>query len=181
VLIFEDQTYVSATGTALVRRCCLLLLLFVSTMACAERETTPTMLTLELNLDNAALAKGKVVLMATLTNNGKDAVVFLPWNTPMEGKLRGDYLTVLEMPSGKRLDYQGLMIKRMAPKESDFITLGVGESLQQVTDITRGYNFCSHTEYALQFDGFIATITDERVTVKSNELIFEMPTQKECQ
>lgn len=75
----------------------------------------------------------------TLTNQSLGSIKVLPWYTPLEGYLT--HLFNIEDEQGKQLQYQGPMVKRMAPQIMDYITLQPGESVKAKLDLQAAYQF----------------------------------------
>jgi peptidyl-Lys metalloendopeptidase len=76
-------------------------------------------------------------LIFELTNHSKEPVHILKWNTPLEG-LKTDCLTVLH--NGKRIAYDGKLIKRGRPGPEDFLSLDPGRSAVAKIDVSESYD-----------------------------------------
>ncbi|MDO6433099.1 M35 family metallopeptidase [Flavitalea sp. BT771] len=76
-------------------------------------------------------------LIFELTNHSKEPVHILKWNTPLEG-MKTDCLAVQH--NGKRIAYDGKLIKRGKPGPEDFISLDPGESASAKIDVGESYD-----------------------------------------
>lgn len=90
-----------------------------------------------------------IELSFEVKNTGSKAYTFLPWGTPIEDRLTGDCLEV--KLNGKTIDYSGIMVKRMAPTEKDYITLKAGENAKNSINLLEGYKLTSPGKYSIQF------------------------------
>lgn len=76
-------------------------------------------------------------LVFEITNNTSSTIHILKWNTPLEGLTS----PCLEVKSGnKKIEYDGIMIKRGTPGENDFYTLGPNQSVSNKIDLTKAYD-----------------------------------------
>lgn len=168
-----------------LRSVCILLISSISIVACANQqqgtETQMPKLSLQLEIDAARLGEGEIILLARLTNNGGQAIEFLPWNTPLEGRLMGDYLTVMDQGSGKRLEYRGRMVKRAAPTGADYVTVAPGAAVLGATDLTASYNFCGNTGYTISADPVLNSKSAEPIAVSGNPVRFVTPGTLKCE
>lgn len=109
-----------------------------------------------------------------LENTSAQPIRFLPWNTPLEGELTADIFDITF--DGESLQYQGIMIKRSAPVDSDYDTLAVGERREVVVDLSESYGMAAAGSYSvrlrtfgdeaiLQIDGVDAAIVSEPITI----------------
>ena len=78
-----------------------------------------------------------VPLKVVLTNTGKEDISVLVWNTPLDG-LVTDCLHV--RVKGKKVPYDGPIIKRAAPTAEDYITIKAGKSVEGEFMVSDGYN-----------------------------------------
>ncbi len=134
-----------------------------------SRETRDISLNLTHTVESPALATGRIVVRSKLVNNNQKKFIFLPWNTPFDSGIYGDVFTIYNLEEGKgqeALTYQGRMIKRQTPKQSDLIIIESGQSTEQSLDITKSYNFCSGKRYSLIYNTKFP-ITDLQVNVFS--------------
>lgn len=87
-------------------------------------------------------------LVFTVENLTDDAIVILPWGTPMEAVLSADVFDVEHQ--GDKLPYQGRMIKRSAPTESDYLTVPSGENLDFTVNLSQAYDTRTAGVYTVQ-------------------------------
>jgi hypothetical protein len=76
-------------------------------------------------------------LIFELTNHSKEPVHILKWNTPLEG-MKTDCLAVRY--NGKKIVYDGKLIKRGRPGPEDFLSLDPGESASAKIDVGEAYD-----------------------------------------
>lgn len=112
-------------------------------------------LTLELTVNKSELQQGRVEVEAVLRNAGEVGITFLPWNTPFEKSVNGNFYAValIDGEQIKVQDYVGRMVKRRAPETSDYLKISPGESIVNQQDITKSYNFCAGEHYKIAFSG----------------------------
>ena len=85
------------------------------------------------------------------------AVKLLPWGTPMESRLSGPSFRVTRLePDGQSIDvpYLGMMIRRAAPKESDYILLPPGETLTNKLKLDDAYSLSTPGSYTIEYAPF---------------------------
>lgn len=107
---------------------------------------------LDLSIDSDDLTSGVVTLNARVENKGSEPFVFLPWNTPFDSRIAGRFLQVYEVGSGEQMEYLGLVMKRVAPTEADYLTVKPGESGEAQLDLTKTYRFCADKTYFVGYD-----------------------------
>ena len=116
----------------------------------------------------------KAEVLFYLENIGEQSIRFLPWNTALEQELTADLFDI--SIDGVSLRYQGIMIKRAAPVESDYTTLDAGERREVVVDLSSAYDMTGTGSYLVRLrtfadeafvkiDGVNATIVDSEVTI----------------
>lgn len=110
-------------------------------------------LMLDLSIDQASLASGKFILRANLNNTSAKVVSFLPWANPFEANVTADFLTIIDLDTGVELRYRGIMVKRMPPKPSDYLTVSPQQSIENQVDLTSSYNFCAKQRLKVTFIG----------------------------
>ncbi|RBP51483.1 hypothetical protein [Arenicella xantha] len=117
-------------------------------MACHSKTEAGLLLTMR--VDQPALASGQVIIVSELVNQAGQSITFLPWNTPFDSAVTGDFLSVTQAGSDNaRSPYIGMMVKRMAPTDSDYLTLAHQQSIENRLDITRAYAFCRNQHYVV--------------------------------
>lgn len=113
-------------------------------------------LKIEMSVSDSGLRKGLVILESKLVNTTAKNVSFLPWNTPFDAALNGRFLKVAEIvDSGENteLSYLGFIVKRGQAVAADYLSIGVGEVIENRLDITKNYNFCQNRLYSIRFSG----------------------------
>lgn len=82
-------------------------------------------------------------------NTGKDLFVLI-WNTPLEG-LVSDSVKIIGKRN-KKIEYDGIMIKRGEPTFEDFILIRNGESKKQKVNLSEAYDLSNQDEYTLELN-----------------------------
>jgi len=103
-------------------------------------------------------------LIFELTNHTKQPVHILKWNTPLEG-LRSDCLSVNK--NGKKVSYDGLLIKRGQPGPNDFVTLQPGQSTSSKINVGEAYNIASPGKVKVDYKPEKLTVLNEQPTGES--------------
>lgn len=86
-------------------------------------------------------------LRYTLTNDSGKTLYVLKWQTPLEG-FASDMFVVQR--DGEPIPYQGILIKRGAPRPEDYVTLAPGESSSAVVDLAEGYGIYEAGDYSVE-------------------------------
>lgn len=89
-----------------------------------------------------------LVARVTIINDTQETVLIPKWQVPGQ-ILEADLFAVLQ-DSG-RASYVGRLVKRPAPKASDFIRLAPGEAIQGQTELSRHYDLLDGGEYMIAF------------------------------
>jgi hypothetical protein len=132
-------------------------------------------LRLRLNIDPASLAVGKVILRAALHNDSAQKVRVLRWNTPLDSRVSGNFMTVVQLSETEtELRYVGRMVKRAAPIADDYISLDIGELATNDLDFTQSYKFCNNSRYIIKFTG--SFYSDDFVVLQSESNAVEFET-----
>lgn len=88
-------------------------------------------------------------LVFEVTNLTNKTLHILKWNTPLEGLVS----PCLDVKAGnKKIEYDGVMVKRAAPQPSDFYTLKPNESVTSKIDLTTAYDISKPGEVKVNFD-----------------------------
>jgi len=88
-------------------------------------------------------------LVFEITNLTNKTLHILKWNTPLEGLIS----PCLEVKAGnKKIEYDGVMLKRGAPQAKDFYTLKPGENVISKVDLTSAYDISKPGEVKVNFD-----------------------------
>jgi peptidyl-Lys metalloendopeptidase len=94
-------------------------------------------------------AAREVTLHVTITNPDESSIRVLRWLIPAEG-LTEPLFTVTR--DGEPVAYLGMLVKRAAPTEQDYITLAAGESLSRAVNLSDYYDLSVSGNYAIQYD-----------------------------
>lgn len=84
----------------------------------------------------------------TLTNQGSDDLLVLKWKTPFAG-IEGDLFAVER--DGERVAYTGRLVKRAAPRASDYARIPAGESLSVTFDLSAVYDMRQPGNYTVRY------------------------------
>lgn len=153
------------------------LLLMLSTAllmtACEAAQLSQDRPDIEFNchVDQALLVEARVILQCSVTSTLANPITILPWNTPLESRLLGAYFTVYT-DKGDSLPYQGLMVKRAAPEESDYLVISPNEPLNNQIELTQAYRFCAATQYTIEYHAQQTTPSGHVLKLMMNPLQF---------
>lgn len=125
-------------------------LLVLSACTVAEMNPPKHDIRFDCQVDTDALVHGSLILRCIASNNSTHPIQFLPWNTPLESRIRGRFFDV-KTEQGEELEYRGLLVKRAAPQDADYLTLNVGESVENSVDLTNSYSFCANSSYQINY------------------------------
>jgi len=126
-------------------------------------------------------ADDTILLNAKLKNDSDQEIVFLPWGTPFEGAVTADFLNVKKVGSSEDVAYTGIMVKRRPPSAEDFKTVKSGDSIEQIVDISKNYNFCASTEYEITYSQTLFSPDSLEYSALSNTVTFKVANQfKAC-
>ena len=87
-----------------------------------------------------------------LTNIGDRAYSVLTWNTPLN-KMEPSGLAVTR--DGKKLDYDGIVMKREAPGRREFKAIGAGKTVTSEINLSSGYDTTKPGTYTVAVDTFL--------------------------
>lgn len=121
------------------------------TVVSKEKDETyvhPVKTTIRTNKKSYKLGEA-IQLTLEVNNTAASPYTFLPWGTPIENRFTGDCLTVTL--NGKELPYTGIMVKRMAPTDKDYITLQQRENTSGQVNLLDGYKLTEKGLYKVQF------------------------------
>ena len=90
-----------------------------------------------------------VQIKFTLTNHSTQAIDILKWGTPFDGRFTADCFDV-------RLDdtpvpYRGILVKRGAPRPSDYMTVAAGDTISATIDLASGYTIYQAGIYTIRY------------------------------
>ena len=88
-----------------------------------------------------------VPLRFVLTNQGRQALSLLEWNTPFEGWF-GAYVEVTR--DGVALPYRGPMLKRGDPSAGDYLRIGAGQTRRATVELSLPYDLSQPGLYRVQ-------------------------------
>jgi len=91
-----------------------------------------------------------IELEMKVENLGKEKITFLPWKTPIENSFTGEFMNIIF--DNKKIEYSGIMVKRMPPTQEDYITLKPKESILGKVNLLDGYKFTKKGIYSIQFN-----------------------------
>ena len=97
-----------------------------------------------------------------LHNLTGDTLCVLTWYTPLEG-MKGKIFNIKHL--GKKLIYQGRMVKRGNPAAEDYVCIPPHGKIGTLTDLSGAYDFSSPGEYSLDFVGIIHDVSRERANI----------------
>jgi peptidyl-Lys metalloendopeptidase len=84
----------------------------------------------------------------TLANQGSSDLLVLKWKTPLAG-IDGDLFAVER--DGERVLYTGRLVKRAAPRASDYARIPAGESLSATFDLSAVYDMRQPGNYTVRY------------------------------
>jgi len=115
----------------------MLTLLFSQFSSAKEKENVEMICLLSIDLEH--LSKDNVQVSLTLKNKTTESYRFLTWYTPFEG-FYSDLFNIVGV-DGELLLYQGPMVKRLTPAESDYMIIGPSESASIKLNLANVYSF----------------------------------------
>ncbi len=90
-----------------------------------------------------------VEIVFTIINNTAQDIYVLKRETPLEG-LKSDCLIV--MVDGRRVKYDGKLVKRREPRKEDYVFIKAGGSVSKTVDVSQAYKVSEQGEYEVTFD-----------------------------
>jgi peptidyl-Lys metalloendopeptidase len=106
---------------------------------------------LPITISQDANRTNTAIVTVSLTNDTKQPMRILTWNTPFEENLNADLFQVLY--GDKIVSYKGKRVKRLHPEASDYMTLDVGETRRKEIDLSRYYRFVEEATYQVSYVG----------------------------
>jgi peptidyl-Lys metalloendopeptidase len=123
------------------------LLLFITTLY------AQTDLKLEFSQAKQNINTGLITV--SLTNNSKQDVEILKWKTPFEKNLSAN---IFHITDGKNsAQYLGRVVKRLEPKENDYMTLKAGGIKSVTVNLAQYYRFESKGNFYVSYRGDLKT------------------------
>lgn len=102
-----------------------------------------------LSVEKSSLATSDVMnFRFTLSNPGSEDLFILKWKTPLAG-FEGDNFIVER--DGERIAYTGKLIKRAAPRASDYVTVPAGGSVSVDVDLSSVYDMTQPGNYTVRY------------------------------
>jgi hypothetical protein len=132
-------------------------------------------LMLDLVVDQEYLDSGQLVLIATLKNGSTNEISFLPWANPFEKNVTADFLTIVDLKTGVKLPYRGIMVKRIPPKSSDYQSLAPLHTISNAIDISRSYKFCADQKLKIVFSGTLYNQLSNPYVLELNSVEMVLP------
>lgn len=115
----------------------------------------PPDLACRLEAEPGAVAGGPVKVRFALSNRGSRAVRVLRWLTPLEGF----WSDVFDVSSGgRKLAYEGPMMKRGDPGAEDYVEIAPGKSVNAVVDLAGPYDLRQAGTYEVAFTRGLADV-----------------------
>ena len=109
-----------------------------------------TALVPQLKMDKAALTTADNVNVSfALANQGADDLFVLKWKTPLAG-FDADLFAVER--DGERVAYTGRLVKRAAPRASDYVRIPAGESVSVTFDLSAVYDMRKPGHYTVRYE-----------------------------
>ena len=91
------------------------------------------------------------LITVSLINNSKQDVKILKWKTPFEKNLSAN---IFHITDGKNsAQYLGRVVKRLEPKENDYMTLKAGETKSVTVNLAQYYRFESKGNFYVSYRG----------------------------
>jgi hypothetical protein len=115
-----------------------------------QQQEQKNMIECQISMPQQVKLGESIPLTFKLTNVSDKALKILNWNTPFEGWFNR-YLKVTK--EGQRVNYQGPMVKRFRPEESDYSALAAGQSKQATVNLAEGYEMTTSGTYLLSYSG----------------------------
>jgi len=111
---------------------------------------TPRGAVVSLSTDKATFAAAEdIILHLNITNPTSHSIRLLKWFTPLEG-VEGPLFTVLR--NGEPATYLGMMVKRAAPTDRDYMSLTAGEGLTCEVNLSDYYDLSVSGNYRVMYD-----------------------------
>ncbi len=118
----------------------------------------------------------RVQIEFSLKNLSDKSMRLLKWGTPFEGRFTDDMFEVVV--NGKPVPYTGMMIKRGAPRESDYITIEAHGTLTTRVAIEDGYALTTTGHYTVRYRHAFITVrengTDTAAALRCAGIAFDL-------
>lgn len=116
----------------------------------------------ELSMPKTVTSTQPAELIFALTNEGKDAVQVLNWQTPFEG-VRAPMFDVRR--DGVEVEYRGRMVKRAAPSKEAYVELRPGERKEARIDLADGWDVAAPGTYAVSYAAELFDVVSDSTSV----------------
>jgi peptidyl-Lys metalloendopeptidase len=90
-----------------------------------------------------------VMVNVTMTNFSAEPIQVLRWYTPLQPASTGLFRVTR---NGEPVNYVGALVKRGAPKASDYVTIPAGSSITRSVNVSEVYEFSATGVYTLEYD-----------------------------
>lgn len=117
-----------------------------------SKEKDPTYVSsINISTNKTTYKLGEAIeLSMQIKNTSEKPYRFLPWGTPLENRFTRECLQILY--NGQKVPYSGIIVKRVAPTEKDYITLKKGEIYNGKVNVLNGYKLTKKGTYTIQFE-----------------------------
>ncbi|MEK8031956.1 hypothetical protein AACH06_14100 [Ideonella sp. DXS29W] len=95
-----------------------------------------------------AVAGQAVMLRFSFSNEGAAALRVLRWNTPLEGAWFAPFVEVRR--DGRKLPFQGPMIKRAEPRAEDYVAFAPGQTITAEVDLALPFDLSAPGHYRIE-------------------------------
>ena len=115
-----------------------------------------------LSINSTQLSTDHVILNFSLENPYNKKMRLLIWHTPFEGFL-SDLFIITNKDTGKKLNYQGPMVKRLQPQPEDYLSLTQNQRSSTTLNLSFSYHF-KQGHYQVQLKKNTFHFEDEHLT-----------------
>lgn len=96
-----------------------------------------------------------------LKNGGDTSLFFLPWGTPWEDGVTRELLRISQ--AGARVPYQGPVVKRRAPEQTDYVEIPANSSIRSTLDLSDYYSLTGTAELGITYSqGSLSFLVEEQ-------------------
>ncbi|AJQ97720.1 M35 family metallo-endopeptidase [Gynuella sunshinyii] len=138
----------------IIKLLCTLILLSLTPFFTLAAGNGPLSFSLQATKKSTSTSEINVVI----TNTSDEFLKVLKWNTPLETELSADIFSI--SADGKFVTYQGRLIKRGEPEETDYVTFKPRESKTVSVDLSRYYKMDQANYYSVYLDGYVTAIVE---------------------
>ncbi|MBI2380376.1 MAG: protease [Gammaproteobacteria bacterium] len=94
----------------------------------------------------------------SLRNTGAKPVSVLSWNTPLEGGIFAEFLSLER--DGKALPFSGALMKRGDPEAGEYLRLAPGQAEEAVIDLGLAWPVDAPGHYRLRYTGRLLDVAE---------------------